>query len=58
MIPLRSTERVYSRTLVTAALIALNTLIFFYQETLGPGEVDLFALATAPFAGTAVLWRQ
>ena len=42
MIPLRSTERVYSRTLVTAALIALNTLIFFYQETLGPGEVDLF----------------
>jgi membrane associated rhomboid family serine protease len=42
MIPLRSTQRVYSRTLVTAALIALNTLIFFYQETLGPGEVDLF----------------
>jgi hypothetical protein len=23
-----------------------------------PGEVDLFALATAPFAGTAVLRRQ
>jgi membrane associated rhomboid family serine protease len=42
MIPLRSTQRVYSKTLVTAALIAINTLIFFYQETLGPGDVDMF----------------
>jgi len=42
MIPLRSTERVYSRTLVTVALIALNVLIFLYQETLGPGELDAF----------------
>jgi membrane associated rhomboid family serine protease len=42
MIPLRSTQRVYSKTLVTAALIALNTLIFLYQETLGPGDVDQF----------------
>jgi membrane associated rhomboid family serine protease len=42
MIPLRSTERVYSRTLVTVALIAVNILIFLYQETLGPGELDTF----------------
>ena len=42
MIPLRSTERVYSRTLVTVALIAINILIFLYQETLGPGELDTF----------------
>lgn len=42
MIPLRSTQRVYSRTLVTVALIVLNTLIFLYQETLGPGEIDTF----------------
>jgi membrane associated rhomboid family serine protease len=40
MIPLRSTERIYGTTLVTAALIALNTLIFFYQATLTPYELN------------------
>ena len=33
MIPLRSTERVHSRTVVTAALIAINAFIFLYQDT-------------------------
>ena len=34
MIPLRSTERVYSTAKVTAALIVLNVLVFLYQATL------------------------
>jgi membrane associated rhomboid family serine protease len=42
MIPLRSTERIYGTTYVTAGLIALNVLIFLYQVTLGPGERELF----------------
>jgi membrane associated rhomboid family serine protease len=42
MIPLRSTERIFSRTVVTASLIALNTLIFLYQATLSPYELDAF----------------
>jgi membrane associated rhomboid family serine protease len=42
MIPLRSTERVYSKTLVTVSLIVINVLIFFYQVTLGPGEREMF----------------
>jgi membrane associated rhomboid family serine protease len=42
MIPLRSTERVYSRTLVTASLIALNVLIFLYQATLSPDALNQF----------------
>src|SRR5271154_6380521 len=42
MIPLRSTERVYSRTLVTASIIALNVLIFFYQATLNPSALNTF----------------
>jgi membrane associated rhomboid family serine protease len=36
MIPLRSTERIYSTAVVTASLIAINTLIFLYQATLSP----------------------
>jgi membrane associated rhomboid family serine protease len=31
MIPLRSTERVYSTAVVTASLIGLNTLVFLYE---------------------------
>ncbi len=31
MIPLRSTERVYSTAVVTASLIALNTIVFLYE---------------------------
>jgi membrane associated rhomboid family serine protease len=34
MIPLRSTERTYSRATVTGVLIVINTLIFLYQVTL------------------------
>src|ERR1700689_4636470 len=42
MIPLRSTERIYSTAVVTASLIAVNILVFLYQVSLGPGE-DYFA---------------
>jgi membrane associated rhomboid family serine protease len=42
MIPLRSTERVYSKTLVTASLIAVNILIFLYQATLNSYELNTF----------------
>ena len=36
MIPLRSTERTYSTATATAALIAVNVLIFLYQATMDP----------------------
>ena len=36
MIPLKSTERVYSAAKVTASLIAINVLLFLYQASL-PG---------------------
>jgi membrane associated rhomboid family serine protease len=42
MIPLRSSERVYSRTVVTGTLIAINTVIFLYQETLSNYRLDQF----------------
>jgi membrane associated rhomboid family serine protease len=42
MIPLRSTERIYSTAVVTAALIAINTLIFLYQATLSPYALNSF----------------
>jgi len=42
MIPLRSSERVYSRPVVTGALIAINTVIFLYQETLSYYRLDQF----------------
>src|SRR5580698_4601368 len=42
MIPLRSTERVFSTTVVTMVLIAINTLIFIYQATLNPAELNNF----------------
>lgn len=42
MIPLRSSERVYSRPVVTGALIAINTVIFLYQETLSNYRLDQF----------------
>jgi membrane associated rhomboid family serine protease len=42
MIPLRSTERVYSRTTVTISLIAVNLAIFLYQATLDPFTLDAF----------------
>ena len=36
MIPLRSSERIYSRTPVVLALIAANVCMFLYQLSLGP----------------------
>jgi membrane associated rhomboid family serine protease len=42
MIPLRSSERVYSRTVVTGALIAINTIVFLYQDTLSYYRLDQF----------------
>jgi len=42
MIPLRSSERVYSRTVVTGSLIAVNILIFLYQETLSRYRLNQF----------------
>jgi len=62
MIPLRSSERVYSRTFVTGGLIAVNTVIFLYQLTLGyrvdqfistwgivPDDLHLISLLTSMF---------
>jgi len=40
MIPLRSTERIYSTAVVTASLIAINILIFLYQATLNQYELN------------------
>lgn len=42
MIPLRSTERVYSPAVVTLSLIVVNTLIFLYQATLSPSALNEF----------------
>jgi membrane associated rhomboid family serine protease len=42
MIPLRSSERVYSRPVVTGSLIAINTVIFLYQDTLSYYRLDQF----------------
>jgi membrane associated rhomboid family serine protease len=42
MIPLRSTERIYSTATVTLSLIAINTLIFLYQATLNPYDLNTF----------------
>src|SRR6478736_5210064 len=40
MIPLRSSERVYSRPVVTSTLIAVNIVIYFYQWTLSTYRFD------------------
>jgi membrane associated rhomboid family serine protease len=42
MIPLRSTERVRSVATVTLVLIAINTLIFFYEQMLPSWALDRF----------------
>jgi membrane associated rhomboid family serine protease len=42
MIPLRSSERVYSRPVVTSSLIAINVIIYFYQATLSAYRFDRF----------------
>lgn len=40
MIPLRSSERIYSRTIVVATLIIVNLLVFLYQASLSVGDLN------------------
>lgn len=40
MIPLRSSERVYSPAVVTGILIAINTVVFLYEETLSQAGLE------------------
>jgi membrane associated rhomboid family serine protease len=40
MIPLRSTERTYATAAATISLIAVNAVIFLYQVTLSPNELN------------------
>jgi membrane associated rhomboid family serine protease len=42
MIPLRSSERVYSRPVVTGSLIVVNVLIYYYQWTLWTSSAYVF----------------
>ena len=42
MIPLRSTERVYSTAVVTIALIAVNLLVFLYETSLNQWQLNVF----------------
>ncbi len=42
MIPLRSTERTYSRATIVTSLIAVNILIFLYQATMDPYTLEPF----------------
>jgi membrane associated rhomboid family serine protease len=42
MIPLRSTERVHTKSIVTATLIGVNVLIFLYQASLSRYGLELF----------------
>ena len=44
MIPLRSSERLYAPTPVTAAIIGLNLLVFIYQFALSPGALNEFVM--------------
>jgi len=45
MIPLRSNERIYSRTFVTGGLIAVNVIIFLYQATLSYYRLNQFVMS-------------
>ena len=42
MIPLRSTERVYTPPVVIISLIIANILIFLYEAMMGPYHLELF----------------
>jgi membrane associated rhomboid family serine protease len=44
MIPLRSTERVYSLSVVVIAMIAANVLIFFYEVSMSTRDLNTFIL--------------
>jgi len=45
MIPLRSNERIYSRTFVTGGLIAVNVIVFLYQATLSYYRLNQFVMS-------------
>ncbi|MEO8099540.1 MAG: rhomboid family intramembrane serine protease [Acidobacteriota bacterium] len=45
MIPLRSSERIHSRTPVVIGLIAVNVLVFLYQLSLGRGALSQFVFS-------------
>src|SRR6266576_166647 len=45
MIPLRSSERIYSRTFVTGGLIAVNVIVFLYQATLSYYRLNQFVMS-------------
>jgi membrane associated rhomboid family serine protease len=40
MIPLRSTERIYAPAVITGILIAINTIVFLYEETLSQAGLE------------------
>ena len=42
MIPIRSTERTYSKATVVVSLIAINMLIFLYQQTMDESSERVF----------------
>lgn len=42
MIPLRSTERIYAPAVVTTGLIVINTIVFLYQATMSPYQLNMF----------------
>jgi membrane associated rhomboid family serine protease len=44
MIPLRSSERIYSPTPVVAVIIGINVLIFLYQFSLSPSALNEFVM--------------
>ena len=44
MIPLRSTERVYAPAVITGILIAINTIVFLYEETLSQAGLERVAM--------------
>jgi membrane associated rhomboid family serine protease len=44
MIPLRSTERTYAPAIVTGILIAINTAILLYEETLTRAGMERFVM--------------
>jgi membrane associated rhomboid family serine protease len=45
MIPLRSTERVYSTPVVIIGLVAANLLIFLYETSMSPYGLEIFIRA-------------
>ena len=47
MIPLRDTERSFSKPYVVMAIIAVNVLIFLYELMLQPGALDRFIFTWA-----------